>query len=230
VSGLAPEERARLLETMTAWLDALELPEPVPEGLAGDAGRSEGPEPDLFSLLAEMAALKQETRLLGRATSRQTAEMNDRMQRIEDAGLAPVQALANARREGRMELAKDLLDVRDRLERGTAEARARLSSIPAWRLRLSRGGEVLSALVSGSTLALDRVDDMLSRLSIRRVPCEGRPFDPQTMRATEATFVEGKTPGTVVEVGRSGWLAGDAVLRYAEVTVAAEKEGEPRDA
>jgi molecular chaperone GrpE len=170
-----------------------------------------------------MAALTQETRLLGRATSRLTTESREAIEELESriAGGATAEALARARRDARMEQAAELLDVRDRLVRGVDQARARLGAIPSWRRRILGGSDLLEALVRGNELALERLDDLLRRLSLREVAAEGRPFDPSTMRAVEAVVRDGTAPGTVLDVYRTGWLSGETVIRFAEVRVAA---------
>lgn len=227
--GWAPDAKRRLLETATTWIDALEEPEPPPEGLSPDAFVTAPVEPDLLALHSQMAALTQETRLLGRATSRLTTESKEAMERLESriAGGASAEALSRARREARMEQAAELLDVRDRLVRGVAESRARLGAVPLWRRRLLGGAGLLEALARGNELALERLDDLLRRLSLQEVPAEGRAFDPTTMRAVETEVRDGVAPGTVLDVYRSGWVSGETVIRFAEVRVAAG--GPPSD-
>ena len=235
--GWSAEEKDRLLERLGAWVDALEEPEPAPDGLAPEVHEEAGPEPDLLALHSQLAALTQETRLLGRAASRLTTEMKETVERMESraastastASTVVAEAVARARREARMEQAAEILDVRDRLARGVAEARRRLARIPRWRRRLLGGSAVLEALVRGDELALERVDELLGRLSLREVPCEGRAFDPGTMRAVETGTDGGVAPGTVLEVYRSGWVSGETVVRFAEVRVAAGEPGPARE-
>ncbi|MBI5628523.1 MAG: nucleotide exchange factor GrpE [Candidatus Rokubacteria bacterium] len=222
--GWTPEAKQRLLDRVAAWIDELDEPEPDPAGLAPEA-LAEAPagEPDLLTLHAQLAALTQETRLLGRATSRLTTESKEAIEQLEsrNTGGVAAETLARARREARMEQAAELLDVRDRLVRGIDQARARLAEIPPWRQRLLGGAGLLEALVRGNELALERLDDLLRRLSLHEVPSEGRAFDPSTMRAVETAVRDGVTPGTVLDVFRSGWLSGETVVRFAEVRVAA---------
>ena len=229
--GRSAEEKRRLLERLGSWIDALEEAEPPPDGLAPEASEEAGPEPDLLALHSQLAALTQETRLLGRATSRLTTEMKETVDRMESraASGAVAEAVSKARREARMEQAAEILDVRDRLARGVAEARRRLARIPRWRRSLLGGSAVLEALVRGDELALERVDELLGRLSLREVPCEGRAFDPGTMRVVETGTREGVAPGTVLEVYRSGWVSGETVVRFAEVRVAAGEPGPARE-
>lgn len=86
-----------------------------------------------------------------------------------------------------------LLEVRDRLARGLQVSREtaatgsrgeRLARLLAGKA-LRRRQEALKALEHGYLLGLARLDEELDRLEVRAIVCEGRPFDPRTMRAVE---------------------------------------------
>jgi molecular chaperone GrpE len=80
---------------------------------------------------------------------------------------------------------------------------------------------VLVALVEGTSLARERLDDALRRLDVHEITCQGEPFDPTRMRAIEVVEVMAALPGTVVEVFRPGYTSNGRVLRFAEVKVVA---------
>lgn len=223
MSPLDPERRRLLLDAVATWLDELAEPEPPPAGLAPEATAGEDAAPDLFSLLAQLAALTRETQLQGRATNRLHAEMSAALERLAEKVSSPealAKQLAESRREARLELVVELLEVRDRFARGREEARRRLSDLPWLRARLG-GRRVLEALVEGSGLALDRLDDALRRLDVHEIPSLGKPFDPRVMRAFEVAGASAAPPGTVLEVERAGYTADGRVLRFADVKVAA---------
>ena len=98
--GWSPEEKHRLLERLGAWIELLEESEPEPDGLAPEVHEEAGPEPDLLALHSQLAALTQETRLLGRATSRLTTETKEAVDRMEGrvASGAAAEAVSRARR------------------------------------------------------------------------------------------------------------------------------------
>ena len=219
--GLDPERRRAFLESVAAWLDETSDAEPAPAGLDPEATSNLDRIPDLFSVLAQLAALTRETQLQGRATNRLHAELSAGLERLaESVGGADTvtKRLAEARREARLDLVAELLDARDRFARGLAEARRRLLHLRGLRARL-RQRPILEALVQGNGLALDRLDDTLRRLDVEEIPALGKPFDPRVMRAVEAS-VSDEPPGTVLEVFRAGYIADDRVLRLAEVKVA----------
>lgn len=217
------QARARLRELVLQWLDELDTPEPPPEGVAPEILDGAPEAPDLFTLLGQLTALTREVQLEGRATNRLHADLTAAMERVAQS-VTPADAvarrLAEARREGRHEVIGELLDVRDRLTRGLDEARRRLAALRGLRARLGQR-PVLAALVEGTALARERLDDALRRLDVHEIACHGEPFDPTLMRAVEAVESAAEPPGTVLEVFRPGYTSNGRVLRFAEVKVAA---------
>jgi len=223
VSVPEPEARARLRETVARWLDELDAAEPAPEGVAPEILASPEAAPDLFTLLDQLTALTREAQLQGRATNRLHADLTAAMERLAQS-VTPADAvarrLAEARREARLEVIGELLEVRDRLTRGLDEAQRRLVALRGLRARLGQR-PVLAALVEGTSLARERLDDALRRLDVHEIACHGEPFDPTRMRAVEVVEVTAAPPGTVVEVFRPGYTSTGRVLRFAEVKVVA---------
>lgn len=223
MSALDPERRRRLLEALTTWLDELAEAEPTPAGVAPEILRTAEPAPDLFSLLGQLTALTRETQLQGRATNRLHAELSAKLDTLaENPGSPEVVArkLGEARREARLEMIAELLDVRDRFTRGLDEAQRRLARAGRFWARFAQR-PVLEALVQGNALAGERLDDLLRRLDVREIPCLGKPFDPTLMQAAEVVQTSSAPPGTVIEVFRAGYTSHGRVLRFAEVKVAA---------
>ena len=218
-----PDARIRLRERILQWLDELDAPEPPPEGVAPDAVTDAQAAPDLFTMLGQLTALTREVQLQGRATNRLHGELAAAMERVAQ-NVAPPDAvarrLAEARREARHEVIGDLLDVRDRLARGLDEAQRRLAALRGLRGRLGQR-PVLAALVEGTALARERLDDALRRLDVHEMACRGEPFDPTLMRAVEVVDAVDAPPGTVIEVFRPGYTSNGRVLRFAEVKVTA---------
>lgn len=223
MSGPEPDARARLRETVVRWLDEFDAAEPPPAGVAPDILASPEAAPDLFTLLDQLTALTRETQLQGRATNRLHADLTAAMERLAQA-VTPADAvarrLAEARREARLEVIGELLEVRDRLTRGLEEAQRRLVVLRGLRARLGQR-PVLAALVEGTALARERLDDALRRLDVQEIACQGEPFDPTLMRAVEVVDAPVARPGTVVEVFRRGYTSNGRVLRFAEVKVVA---------
>jgi molecular chaperone GrpE len=223
VSTVDPEHRRQIVETVAAWLDGLTEAEPPPSGIAPEVMASSEPAPDLFSLLSQLTALTRETQLQGRATNRLHADLSAALAQLTENVVSPeaiARKLAEARREGRLELVAELLDVRDRFTRGLTEAQRRLAGLRGIRARFGQR-PVLEALVEGNLLARERLDDLLRRLDVREILCVGRSFDPTVMQAVEVVQTSDATPGTVLEVFRPGYTSNGRVLRAAEVKVVA---------
>ena len=222
MSGPEPDARARLREMVGQWLDDLDVAEPRPEGVAPDVLSTEQEMPDLYALLGQLTALTREVQLQGRATNRLHADLTAAMERVAQS-ITPADTvarrLAEARREARHEVIGELLEVRDRLTRGLDEAQRRLGALRGLRARLGQR-PVLAALVEGTALARERLDDALRRLDVHEIACHGEAFDPTLMRAVEVVAAADAPPGTVLEVFRPGYTSNGRVLRFAEVKVA----------
>ena len=130
MSGLDPARRQQVLASVASWLDTLAEDEPPPSGVAPDIAEAPGPPPDLFSLLAQLTALTRETQLQGRATNRLHTELSGKLDAMAERQLtaeALTRALSDSRREARLDIITELLEVRDRFSRGLDEAQRRLA-------------------------------------------------------------------------------------------------------
>jgi molecular chaperone GrpE len=227
MSGLDLERRRQVLDTLASWLEGLSEAEPVPPGIAPEVSQFSESTPDLFSLLAQLTALTRETQLQGRATNRLHTELGAKVDKLSETLTSPevlARKLGEARREARLEVLSELLDIRDRFTRGLDEARRRLSGLRGFWKRFAQR-PVLEALIEGNELARERLDDLLRRLDVQEIPCLGKPFDPTLMRAMEAVPTATAPPGTVIEVFRPGYISNGRVLRFAEVKVVASVPG-----
>ena len=223
MSELDAQRRRQLLATVAAWLDELAEAEPVPAGVAPEAMESTEPAPDLFSLLGQLTALTRETQLQGRATNRLHAELSAKLDALVEHLSSPeamARKLGEARREARLEVITELLDLRDRFTRGLDEAQRRLAALRGWWARFVQRA-VLQALLDGNLLARERLDEVLRRFDVYEISCLSQPFDPTRMKAVEVVQTTTMPPGTVVGVFRSGYTSNGRVLRFAEVKVVA---------
>jgi molecular chaperone GrpE (heat shock protein) len=222
-----PQRRQQLLEAISTWLDEMATAEPAPPGAAPEVLQSTEPTPDLFSLLGQLTALTRETQLQGRATNRLHAELTAQLNNLNENLTSPetvARQLRDARREARLEVIGELLEVRDRFVRGLAEAQRRLAAVRGLLTRFAQR-PVLQALIEGNTLTCERLDDLLRRLDVHEIPCLGKPFDPTHMQAAEVVHSTTAPPGIVLEVFRPGYTSNGRVLRFAEVKVAAGTPG-----
>ena len=259
---LSPEERERIVRGFQAWLDryldrALAEEEP-PQGLTSELLSAlengdplpplEGAQPgnggcDLYSLWAAMTALAQEVRLQGRTFKQLNETLIENARSLETSGCrrSPVAETAAAEpsrirqaevRQARKQEIDLLLDLRDRMERGSNTARSaarelapsRLPPLARW---LGLGAnyarhaqEILAAISHGYSLTLDSLDEALVACHVNRIACEGKIFDPQRMTAVDVEEISSVPEGTVVEVYRNGYEWNGEVYRSAQVKVA----------
>ena len=240
-------ERERILSAFVQWLDRTLEDEPAPPLPATllAALESGGPLPplgdpeggcDLYALWSAMTALTQEVRLQGRQfkqlheTLHQTA-----LSREEETPAATTEASASVQ-PSRQQI-DVLLDMRERLERSIAAARASAAELASARLPLAArwfGGadktvrqarELADSLVAGNSLTLDQLDEELQNMGISRMVCRHRPFDPHAMKAVAVERTDALPEGTVVEIFRDGYEWNGEVYRTAQVKVARKREG-----
>ena len=243
--------RRIMLRRFEVWLDDILEGEQPPAGIASeilaqmqsDGGTPEtlDQSPDMVTLWSAMMRMVEETRLQGRSFQ----------QLHED--LEPVQALLGSlpslqqrceevtdqQREQLRESARDdvltqildlLIDIRDRLIRGSESARQALEAMPnPQRKRLierfrakpeAQANDIVAALMKGYDLCREQLDEVLSQYDVRPIECVGLAFDPVTMKAVDTDPSGAAEEGTVLEVYRQGYHRHDRVYRPAEVKVA----------
>ena len=112
---------------------------------------------------------------------------------------------------------------------GTAEPSAAPRESPAAR-QLAELRDGVESWLAGLTFVRKRLLDVLAAEEVRPIAAAGQPFDPNYHVALGVTPASARRPaGTVAEVLRRGYLAGERVLRHAEVVVAADTERQPED-
>jgi molecular chaperone GrpE len=207
--------REQLLARFAAYLDGAEMP-------AADAANA-GTAPDLFTLLAELSALKNEVKLESRQVKSALDQFRDafdlvRRAQAQEAEGQPqrVEAERRAREAAERDLLLDLLGLRDRLQAGHDQAcRYR----PGWLARRGGADAYVAAMAEGLALNLKRLDDTLARRGVRPLRVLGRRFDPQTMHAADVGRDPGQADGLVLAEVRKGFLLSQRLLRAAEVVV-----------
>jgi len=205
--------KEQLLERFGAYLDAAD------ESLADTPAEA----PDLFTLLAEVSALKSEVKLESRqvkAALEQFRELFDNLRRAngrleEELGQRRERDQQSRHLEERG-LLLELLDLRDRLQAGYQQAR-RYS--PGWLARRGGAADFVGGMADGLEMNLDRLDGILARRGVRPLETLGQAFDPQTMHAAEIVHQGDQATGTVLGEIRRGFLHHGRLLRPAEVIV-----------
>jgi molecular chaperone GrpE len=178
--------------------------------------------PDLFTLLAELSALRNEVKLESRQFKSALDEFRGLFDTVREAKTRLGEE-QERRREQEQETWRrqqkdqllELLDLRDRLEAGQAQAQR---FRPGW-FTGRRAAEFVASMAEGMAMNLRRFDESLARRGVLPLRVEGRAFDPQTMHAAELADDPSQPVGRVVKELRKGFLLGEVLLRPAEVVV-----------
>jgi molecular chaperone GrpE len=184
--------------------------------------------PDLFSLLAELAALKNEVKIESRQVKTALDEFHavfDTLQqsnaRLDGELVRQREQEAQVRQESERDMIMELLDLRDRIEAGRVSMHRYQ---PGWLARRGSVSEFLDSIGEGQAMNLRRLDEILARRGVRPIETADRRFDPHTMHAAETARQPEHEDGWVVGEIRSGFRQHERLLRPAEVIVN-KKEG-----
>ncbi len=179
--------------------------------------------PDLYTLLAELAALKTEVRLESRQVKSALEQFRDAFDlvrtaqgRLEEGAAQRAEAERRARQDTERELILELLELRDRLQAGHDQARRYR---PTWLARSGGANGFVNGMAEGLAMNLRRLDESLARRGVRQLPVLGARFDPRTMHAAEVGQDPAQPDGTVLAELRRGFTQDERLLRAAEVTV-----------
>jgi molecular chaperone GrpE len=179
----------------------------------------------LHTLLAEMAALKNDVRL-------QTRHFKSTLDQL--------QTLSLAQQQHTDQLHKDLAQAREQISEiktqtqrplllGVLELRDRLQASldtqvdrPASFMEKRFGGQshrFAQSLREGSELILQRFDELLANYRVRPIAVLGQKLDAQCMHAVATQADPSAEQGVVLREVRRGFYQGDILLRVAQVIV-----------
>jgi len=157
------------------------------------AGDSEQIDQDFEALLADAHKEKEEYLELARRTKADFENFRKRAaQQVQEAQL-----------RGKIEVAREVIDAVDNLERALEAA------------------EDGAGLRDGVEMVLGGLRETLKRNGVEPVDPKGEKFDPTKHEALSTQPVEGTESGVVVEVLQKGYALGDQLVRPARVVVSA---------
>lgn len=179
--------------------------------------------PDLFSLLAELAALKNEVKIESRQVKAALDEFRGLFDTLQQSNARLDAELARqreqevkTRQETERDLLMELLELRDRIQAGQTSMR---HYRPGWLARRAGVKDHLDSLGEGQAMNLRRLDDILARRGVRPLEVVDRGFDPHTMHVVETAYESDQEDGRVLGEIRTGFTQHERLLRPAEVTV-----------
>ena len=199
--------KTKVLEDFKAWLS--EVPDQAPPALSVTPDTC-----DLYTLLSEFTALKQEIKMQNREQHRtlkalnQITTMTDAYGEVMDHFNEKTRQIATLEHNIRMETEKRtvsyFLDIRDSLVRGRAACPAPVSKKGFFQ----RTPKNMDNIRDGYDMAIRKFDASLALLDIQPILSTGAVFDPMVMKALESRAAEGLEKGTVVETVSGGFKRG----------------------
>jgi molecular chaperone GrpE len=145
------------------------------------------------------------------------AELNqirEQLAAAEDRYLRARADLENYRKRAERELERRAQEQADEL------VRAWLEVIDSTERALALDHENDPTLTEALRAFLAQMEAILARQGVTRIGEVGSAFDPELHEAIAVVPDSNAAPGTIAEIARSGYSAGDRVLRPAQVTVA----------
>jgi len=177
---------------------------------------------DLYTVLQEFTALRQEIKLQNREQNKAVRTLNTFMETYQQSEKtlrdtsAQISLLEeNVRLTCEKKMILLFLDVRDALTRGLQSGRL----IAAQRQWLRRPPKGIESVVQGYEMALRRFDRALIQADIKPLSTVGKPFNPQLMQAVGKASDSTTGQGIVTQEILSGYIRNDEVIRTAEVIV-----------
>ncbi|MEA2383867.1 MAG: molecular chaperone GrpE [Solirubrobacteraceae bacterium] len=138
-------------------------------------------------------------------------ELRSEVARLDDRYKRALADLDNYRKRSARDIDRRVQEARDALLREWLEA---LDSVER-ALRIDAG----TPLAEGMRAVLEQMESILARYGVHRIGEAGERFDPERHEAVGVRMTDEVPDHTVVEVARSGFAAGDRVLRPAQVIV-----------
>ena len=207
--------KEQVLTDFSEWLEALPDDSPPATHVTMESC-------DLYTVLSEFSALRQEIKLRNREQNRVTGNLAQMREAYEKSmtlfenSASGIENLArDIRFDAETKTVLPFLDVRDALVRGHAACMAVINK----RRWFRRAPKYMQPIADGYETALRRFDRGLASAGITPIETVGQPFDPKQMKATGSRDDSKSPPETVLAEEAGGFVRGDEVIRKAEVVV-----------
>lgn len=216
-----PDWKQQVLEDFSAWLG--DLPDKAPPSEKATAEAC-----DLYTLLSEFSALRQEIKMQNREQHknlRALSGISEAWEKSANLFEKSVERIDRIEPEIRQNAEKKavlpFLDVRDALVRGH---QASLTFMTQKR-RFRRKPKGIAAIAEGYEMAIRRFDRALEHAGITPVQTIDHMFDPKTMKAVDRRSDPDKTAGVVLAEQTGGFQKDGEIIRTAQVIVNEPQKG-----
>lgn len=208
------ETKAQLLAQFGNYLDGL------PDSFEEETGQT-----DLFSLFAELAALRTEVKTESRQFGNALEQFKETQSLLHNSHGHLERELERSRNDAvslpravLRPLLVELVDLHDRLAAGQAMLQS-YKPVKGWfRVKSLKPDRVfIRSIREGQAMSLRRLEETLARHQVRPLEVLGRIADPHTMSVIELDRRPELENGIVTAELRKGYLWGEETLRLAEV-------------
>jgi molecular chaperone GrpE len=205
----------QLLEDFRTYLE-----QSRPELLAAEE------QPDLNTLLTEMAGLKTEVKAESRQFKSTLDTLGSALATVQEDNKAlsaelarHAERLEQQQRQIMRAVLLDIVDIYDRLTTGLEVLRNYQPVASLFKHSRDHDVRFIRQFREGQEMTVRRFEQFLERYQVRPLDCVGQMLDPVTMTAVETGYHPKFENGIVLEELRKGFLFQDQVLRLAEVKV-----------
>ncbi|MBF0226084.1 MAG: nucleotide exchange factor GrpE [Desulfobacterales bacterium] len=207
------------LDDFKVWLSELSY---IPSSDEEDDETSEMVSCDLYTLLSEFAALRQEIKMQNREQNK-TIQMfstflesyNHTVETFKEQNSNIQELEERIRKNCEEKMVIPFLDVRDSLVRGHESCK----SLKNTKFLIFGSSHKIDTIIQGYEIALRKFDRSLEDVGVKIIKSIGNSFDPKIMKAVGTKSISGMEKGIVVEEYLTGFMRGEKILRLAEVIV-----------
>ena len=212
---MSDTQKNRLLEEFQAYLEQTDL-----------AHTLSAEQPDLSTLLGEMAGLKSEVKAESRHFKTTLDTLSNSLTTLQTDNKALADELAlhgerlqQMRNETLHAVMLDAIDIYDRLSAGFKVLQNYQPVSSLFSHSKKQDVRYIKSFEEGQSMTLKRFEQLLQRHNVQVIECIGKMLDPCTMSAVEIDRNPKLENGIVIEELRKGFLFEGNVLRLAEVKV-----------
>ena len=179
-------------------------------------------QPDLHTLLIEMAGLKTEVKAESRQFKNTLDTLSSALETIQTENKHLAESMLELKQQQSKEeraMLLELVEIYDRLNTGTDILKNYRPVKSIFKSSRKQDIKFIKSFHKGQTMSLGRFDQLFQRYQMSVIDCMGKKFDPTLMIAAETSNDQQIETGIVLEVLREGFLYKNEVLRLAEVKV-----------
>ncbi len=183
--------------------------------------------PDLFTLLAQQTALKNEVKLESRQFKNALDKFNETVDLLKQNNQHLTAQIVQQEQQYLEETTRlerhfllDLIELRDRLFAGFEQTK----DYPAGFFAKKSKQQFIDTVSQGMSMNIERLDKILKKHAVIAIDTIGQSFNPDIMRATALEYHPEHPEGIVIAEQQTGFMYKNELLRIADVIVNKRKQ------